>query len=377
MLNEGNSKFIVILFFYVIPAKAGIQIEIKMTKVHMKNQPLQQNQPEENSSLDKPAGRVEGPKSNKKVIVVAVIVLVLLAVGAGAYWYLQDKPFGCTEEVKVCPDGTTVGRTGLNCEFAACPNNQNAVPKITVISPNGGEKLYMGKSYDIKWSSDTEKNLDIRLIEGEGLGDRYIAQNIPNSGVYSWTIPDCRPGNECSSNFQIPAGQYKISIHEVGTSDIEDISDALFSIMASQDQTASWQTYRNDKYGFELKYPNNYEVKMVKATVLAFGPINFSVPAPLSIEFVKPIPDVSLDSLVEAKTANLEIRDCKKTTLAGKAAYECLDLGAVSSYLLISKNNDYLYKLLFNTGNKDTLAENRVALDMNQKLILSTFKFMK
>ncbi|MCX6823557.1 MAG: DUF333 domain-containing protein [candidate division SR1 bacterium] len=27
----------------------------------------------------------------------------------------------CTEEAKICPDGSTVGRTGPNCEFAPCP----------------------------------------------------------------------------------------------------------------------------------------------------------------------------------------------------------------------------------------------------------------
>lgn len=28
----------------------------------------------------------------------------------------------CTQEAKVCPDGSAVGRTGENCEFAPCPN---------------------------------------------------------------------------------------------------------------------------------------------------------------------------------------------------------------------------------------------------------------
>lgn len=27
----------------------------------------------------------------------------------------------CTEEAKLCPDGSAVGRTGANCEFAPCP----------------------------------------------------------------------------------------------------------------------------------------------------------------------------------------------------------------------------------------------------------------
>jgi hypothetical protein len=28
---------------------------------------------------------------------------------------------GCTKELKICPDGTGVGRTGPNCAFAPCP----------------------------------------------------------------------------------------------------------------------------------------------------------------------------------------------------------------------------------------------------------------
>jgi len=27
----------------------------------------------------------------------------------------------CTMEAKICPDGSAVGRTGPNCEFAPCP----------------------------------------------------------------------------------------------------------------------------------------------------------------------------------------------------------------------------------------------------------------
>jgi hypothetical protein len=30
----------------------------------------------------------------------------------------------CTEEAKVCPDGSSVGRTGPNCEFAPCPTSE-------------------------------------------------------------------------------------------------------------------------------------------------------------------------------------------------------------------------------------------------------------
>lgn len=52
---------------------------------------------------------------------------------------------GCSKEAKICPDGSTVGRHGLNCEFSPCPviscqtdndcknltclENQNQIPK--------------------------------------------------------------------------------------------------------------------------------------------------------------------------------------------------------------------------------------------------------
>lgn len=38
----------------------------------------------------------------------------------------------CTKELKICPDGTSVGRTGPNCEFSACPS---------IVSPKTGENV--------------------------------------------------------------------------------------------------------------------------------------------------------------------------------------------------------------------------------------------
>lgn len=34
---------------------------------------------------------------------------------------------GCTEEAKICPDGSAVGRTGPSCEFAPCPTTDNTI----------------------------------------------------------------------------------------------------------------------------------------------------------------------------------------------------------------------------------------------------------
>lgn len=37
-------------------------------------------------------------------------------------------PQACTADAKICPDGSAVGRTGPNCEFAACPQANATIP---------------------------------------------------------------------------------------------------------------------------------------------------------------------------------------------------------------------------------------------------------
>ncbi|MDD5738967.1 MAG: hypothetical protein PHY72_03550 [Candidatus Pacebacteria bacterium] len=58
----------------------------------------------------------------KIIIIVSVIILVLLgAVLIDLRFFNQPEQIACTMEAKLCPDGSAVGRTGPNCEFAACP----------------------------------------------------------------------------------------------------------------------------------------------------------------------------------------------------------------------------------------------------------------
>ena len=56
-------------------------------------------------------------------------ITVIAAIVFGYYAYIQfDTTFtppegqrACTQEAKLCPDGSAVGRTGPNCTFPACP----------------------------------------------------------------------------------------------------------------------------------------------------------------------------------------------------------------------------------------------------------------
>jgi len=49
------------------------------------------------------------------------------------------NPVACTMEAKLCPDGSAVGRTGPNCEFAQCPNvspaKKSGITGTVILSP--------------------------------------------------------------------------------------------------------------------------------------------------------------------------------------------------------------------------------------------------
>lgn len=52
------------------------------------------------------------------LIIALVLAALILYIALNAQQNIE-KP--CTLEAKLCPDGSSVGRTGPNCEFAPCP----------------------------------------------------------------------------------------------------------------------------------------------------------------------------------------------------------------------------------------------------------------
>jgi hypothetical protein len=71
------------------------------------------------------------------------LFLLGLVLGGGGVYAWQtglinlpvDQPKACTMEAKLCPDGTSVGRTGPNCEFAACPSINLSPALVPSVSP--------------------------------------------------------------------------------------------------------------------------------------------------------------------------------------------------------------------------------------------------
>lgn len=53
----------------------------------------------------------------KKILIIFIFLLIVLVA-------CSKSQTACTEEAKLCPDGSYVGRIGPNCEFAECPKSK-------------------------------------------------------------------------------------------------------------------------------------------------------------------------------------------------------------------------------------------------------------
>ncbi len=101
-----------------------------------------------------------------------------------------------------------------------------------VISPNGGEKWGVEKTYDIKWNLENSTgNVDINLFKNNvNLGP--IVSDIADSGSYAWTINNLESGTEI-----LTGDDYQVEVTARNGSD-DDMSNEDFSISASIDITA-------------------------------------------------------------------------------------------------------------------------------------------
>ncbi len=73
-------------------------------------------------------------------ITLSVILVIFLAVGFYFYFTRENKSMYCTQEAKLCPDGSYVGRTGPRCEFAKCPgenasDNNSGISGTALLGP--------------------------------------------------------------------------------------------------------------------------------------------------------------------------------------------------------------------------------------------------
>ncbi len=112
---------------------------------------------------------------------IAIILIIggVLAAAAGV-WYWKSKttsimPVACTQEAKECPDGSYVGRTGPNCEFAACPSPAVASSSTSKISNSSTTLTANWKTYQNKeYGFSVNYPPTLKIIENPQLAESYL-----------------------------------------------------------------------------------------------------------------------------------------------------------------------------------------------------------
>lgn len=133
-------------------------------------------------------------------IVIVIAVAIVVVGGVFGYQYLtqpkednqpQDQQTACTMEAKICPDGSAVGRSGPNCEFAECPAVQDQTASWkTYTSTKYGFEFKYPKDYKTQGiPTDNPTGLNISLDRGNifvhEIDNSIININLPEDCMFS------------------------------------------------------------------------------------------------------------------------------------------------------------------------------------------------
>lgn len=162
------------------------------------------------------------PKPNHKLIFLLGGLIILIA-GFGTYYLVKSNsklPLkACTMEAKLCPDGSSVGRTGSNCDFAPCPTPADPTAnwktyKDTTLgysimypadwtlnsNPNVAQTnvINKGRSVSVTWSQHAAD-------QGNAGGCASVCNFSAKDGAYNWVLLKQLPQTTDNSGFIIRA----------------------------------------------------------------------------------------------------------------------------------------------------------------------------
>ncbi len=90
------------------------------------------------------------------ILILLFVAAAVIVVGGGYYFLKLKTPEqkACTLEAKVCPDGTSVGRTGPNCEFSPCPASKTTPTPVSDATANWKTYSNTKYGYTLKYPND-------------------------------------------------------------------------------------------------------------------------------------------------------------------------------------------------------------------------------
>jgi len=150
----------------------------------------------------------------------------------GGFIYIAGRPY-------------RFNNTAMYQDYNYMINNWLNYSNLTVQSPNGGEIWIVGQTEEITWTDVNVYDVKIELSTDNSTSWFTIAESIPNTGLYSWTVASPDSSNQCL-----------IRITNVADGVVSDISDGVFTI----DIITGLETEEGIPSEFDLSqnYPNPF-----------------------------------------------------------------------------------------------------------------------
>jgi len=152
------------------------------------------------------------------------------AASTGSYPVYIDGTFGDQGALALWVGNTIVGVMGTTDDLTD--------PTVIVNTPNGGESLYFGDTYNITWSASDAGGLVANPISiyysvNNGSSWQLIVSSIANTGSYSWAIADL------NSDFV----KIRVSAEDSSANIGQDDSDNFFSVSRKSSGTSTHPIY--------------------------------------------------------------------------------------------------------------------------------------
>jgi subtilase family serine protease len=178
-------------------------------------------------------------------------------------------------ERRVICEARSGGQTSSDeVRFTVSQPPDTTPPTVRVIAPNGGETLFPGNVFRIRWEASDNvgvAKVHIWLFQGNEQV-MVIARDLPNTGYYDWTVPN-RPG----TNYRIRIA----AVDAAGNAGYDD-SDGTFEIGGEVRVTAQIVSLTTDKNQY-----NRGETVRIRYTIRNTGDVRIELR--MVVEIVDPL----------------------------------------------------------------------------------------